>query len=884
MAQKLLELERVRYWQGQLLASGDLNTQLGVEQELRRLHNRSLHDAYGIAIGLEIELDELTGKIKLDDADNVTLGCGLAYDCAGRELIVQSTRALPLPSQLPMTLVISRAETSVDGIALSWKATRDINTAREVAITRLILRPSGIDIDPTFRAVVSRPIARPRIATGQTIPGETTWQPWKIGDTEVGVKVEIDTSAAGFTLQPHYFAEVVPGSPTPDFIPAWFASVADPTPTGFTLQLMLRRITRETLKIVDPKGQITQRPELSGLLTLDNGNLFSPGDLVARLSPLAEKVSFVRTLNGSNATLDQPLIDFADTKLVALGNTRRETVVKALSSSATFFEVTVANPELFVADSVVVKTNGSLETTRPSRIVAIDDDGTLELLPALTGLVKNDTLATVRAASIVTEVTSPTEIKVADDSVYSVQDVVARLSDPIEQSAPVRIVAKKADKVLVLSAAITGLKKDDLLGVAHDGSEVAEVNDNSNEVTIEVDSIVPFRKHDLVAKNNSNGSFSGPVVIRNVFSNGQKIRLSAAIPSLAVNDTIVAADFGVRATVINLVSPTTLTVLNTGLFPPGSYIAKIDELFRGSVPVQVSSAAGQTLTITAPITGLQPGDVIGLCSFPTSVIVDEVRDDGGIEVRPTGLLQPGDLITTPPPAGTQTAISLITSVTGNVIKLSQAFAGLKANDRLSVISIRGAVKARHDNNDNHRMILDQPARVRVGDFLADIISWRQVQASTNVRSVNLNQLQLSNILDGVLLNDIVGFASLTDALQFFSIPIMLLRLEQSLELLVGDEVLLIAFDRLTGLAHTISAVVGLITIATKTIVLALKDPGKFTFRPEDIFASVLFVRGSSIALIQKHDLFVSWLAVGEPDAMPRSCDGPANADCGCSQA
>ena len=69
MAQNPRELERVRYWQGQLLASDDLNTQLRVDEELRRLHNRSLHQPYGIAIGLELERDETTKEIKVDEDD-----------------------------------------------------------------------------------------------------------------------------------------------------------------------------------------------------------------------------------------------------------------------------------------------------------------------------------------------------------------------------------------------------------------------------------------------------------------------------------------------------------------------------------------------------------------------------------------------------------------------------------------------------------------------------------------------------------------------------------------------------------------------------------------------------------------------------------------------
>jgi len=103
-------------------------------------------------------------------------------------------------------------------------------------------------------------------------------------------------------------------------------------------------------------------------------------------------------------------------------------------------------------------------------------------------------------------------------------------------------------------------------------------------------------------------------------------------------------------------------------------------------------------------------------------------------------------------------------------------------------------------------------------------------------------------------------------------------------LVPGDEVLLIGFDRLTGITHNLSARLMQFIPETKSVTLMAFDAGQFIFRPEDIFASILFVRGSAMALIQNHDLFVSWLAVGEPDQMPRPCIEPEAAECDCSQA
>lgn len=875
MAQNPLELERVRYWQGQLLASGDLNTQLRVDQRLRWLHNRSLHQPYGIAIGLELERDEGTDEIKVGN-DNVNVICGLAYDCAGRELILQSNRALALPEQFPATLVITRDETTADGIALKWKAPSRINPNIEIAITTLTHGLPNPKADPAFRQVVSRPLARPRMASGQTIPGETAWQRWKIGETDVGVKVEIDTSAAGFTRVPHYFAEVIPGSPTEDFIPAWFASIDNPSTQGFTFQLMLRRITRETLRIADPKGQIVQ---VLPVLTLNESNLFAPLDPVARLLPLVEDASLIKSKVADSVTLDKPLINFRGQKFVAVGNTRREAIAKNL----TFFEVTVGNPDLFAEGNVVVKLNGDPATTRPSRVAAIDSGtGTLKLASVIPGLGSNESLGIVKAASVVTNVGDRKEITVKDATAYAVGDVVVRLIESVEASAPAKITGKNQGNILVLSSPMGDLNNGDSLGFARNTIKVSKVK-NKDGVKIEFDNLPAFAKGDLLAKGKPN-DFSAPVFVTDVLPDEKQIVLSSLIGGLVQGDTIVAGDFSVRATVISVPTLATLTVTDATLFPPGSHIAKIDKGFAASISVEVTSVSGQTLTLSAGIDGLKAGEVIGLCTFPVVVtVVNASRNDGGIEVSPAGILRNGDLIAAPAASGEKIDVALITNITGNVINVLKPFdKTLKVGDRLSVVSIRGAMKASHADGES-KTTVTQPERLRVGDFLADITSWRQIQVAARVQTVNSNEIQLDIPLDGVLINDIVGLASIEPFVFFFTILIQL-RLEKSLELLTGDEVLVIGFDRLTGKTHNLVASVALFISETKTLFLKLSDATKFTFRPEDISASILFVRGDPMALISKHDLFVSWLAVGQPASMPRPCSGTEAAGCDCSQA
>jgi hypothetical protein len=167
-------LERVRYWQGQLLSAGDLQTQMRAVAELRRLHNRAVHSAYGIAIGLSVD------DIK-DGA--VPVGCGLAYDCYGRELMVPVDRTVPLPKPpitVPTLLVISY-DAALDSASLSWRPQGQPVSTDDVAIARIVQGSPDPTYDPSFLPAIARPLARPRIASGQTVPGETPWQLWQEG-------------------------------------------------------------------------------------------------------------------------------------------------------------------------------------------------------------------------------------------------------------------------------------------------------------------------------------------------------------------------------------------------------------------------------------------------------------------------------------------------------------------------------------------------------------------------------------------------------------------------------------------------------------------------------------------------------------------------------
>jgi hypothetical protein len=85
------ELERLRYRQGQRLRSRDFRDQAAIDAQMRWWHNRALHNAYGIARGLEATMSSDGGTLV------VQIASGVAYDCFGRELNVQQERTVRVP-------------------------------------------------------------------------------------------------------------------------------------------------------------------------------------------------------------------------------------------------------------------------------------------------------------------------------------------------------------------------------------------------------------------------------------------------------------------------------------------------------------------------------------------------------------------------------------------------------------------------------------------------------------------------------------------------------------------------------------------------------------------------------------------------------------------
>ena len=224
------ELERIRYWQGQVLRSRDFRNNQEVEEQRRWWHNRAEHRAFGVSSGLT--------PVAIGPEENITavqIMPGLAYDCFGRELILEQPRIIPVPADASLDqftgsliLVMSYAATKANAhensvcwtpgkttpavqVEFFWRPQESFRFEDGVPVAKVNYQPTSIrKLDIDFFRPPPRPKSRPLIATGATIEGKTPWQTQHLAssatETLIEVSVEVNTSSAGFTSVPCYFA------------------------------------------------------------------------------------------------------------------------------------------------------------------------------------------------------------------------------------------------------------------------------------------------------------------------------------------------------------------------------------------------------------------------------------------------------------------------------------------------------------------------------------------------------------------------------------------------------------------------------------------------------------------------------------------------------
>jgi hypothetical protein len=901
MANLKPDLERVRYWQGQRLSAADLREQIATDLELRRLHDAGAHGAAGVAVGLSVSLLEVN-----EVPTEVLVRRGLAYDCLGRLLVLTSDRRLQLPpaADTLYTLVIFSDSSAATGVSLYWRPRRDAGARQGVALA--VLLPSQAAphanppaLDASFRPVVARPLARPYSVQGRTIPGQTIWQPWVLGPDEIGVQVRVDTSLAGFTSVPHYFAAAVPGRVDASVEAAWFASIADPTESGFTLRLMLRGLTAQSFAMVDPLPQVLERGSL-GEIAVDADHALAVEDEVVRLAPIVEIASVVRELTGRVATLAADVPSFPEKYPdgARLGVCVMPRIENVISTSDVIVHL--------AADAEARKlTTGSVVATGEKEVHWADVN--LVVNPRVVELSDRiadaeDILIVVDDRSLVTndplvEEGEERRQKFAVDDVgrFRVNDTVVRLAAR-EGSTRARVVESK-DGVLTVTPPFNDLKKSDLIGKLSDKTFTVATQPSPGWQRVRLGETQRFSVGDLVTR------WQAPVEqlpprIEFIHDTEPEIVLNGTVEKLSKDQRLAAATITTRVTVRAIADTGVATLVYVDRperFPVGSLVASTDGRGVAGKTLRVDDIIDGALSLSPRSTGLSPGQVIGLYEFPRFVEVNDVLGERTLRLESSRGLSSRDVLV---PADRDNVIrarpeliTLVESVESNDVRVTQ-LSDVRPRDRLFVVSM-GSVVTVEDEPQPDQVRLDDAFQLRRGDALGLIVGWREADLGGHpVRVTDIDVpaagstsalIELGDWPDGLVSGDVIGFQSLT-------FPSLTLRLEEVPALEANlDSVSLEADDAL--LHRTVRAQGRVTDVQGQRITIhapGTLGQGEREYRPRGIDASASFLRGPVLRLIRNQDLFVSWLACADPLPMPREwpSDEEANVlpDCPCASA
>jgi hypothetical protein len=87
-------LQRPRFFAGKLLTAHDLKLEQNYFRRKLQRHNRTLH-GFGIVAGLEVAVN----------SNQIVIGEGLALDCEGNELVIETAQTLGLPAALESSTI-----------------------------------------------------------------------------------------------------------------------------------------------------------------------------------------------------------------------------------------------------------------------------------------------------------------------------------------------------------------------------------------------------------------------------------------------------------------------------------------------------------------------------------------------------------------------------------------------------------------------------------------------------------------------------------------------------------------------------------------------------------------------------------------------------------
>lgn len=264
--------DRITYRDGQRLWARDLRDDKRRDERMRWLHVRYLHHTWGVALGYDIQLATSNTA--------VVLGPGYAIDRSGRDLLLARGLLIPAPDEVgaalyALTIRYRNGSGAADSCGcrgvcccsthqspaeerpvISWKLPQDLQLGDDVPLVSASVAGGVIQNELDFRVRRhARRLVRPHIGWGSTDPGQTGW---KISNKNIHtplLQAVVDTSDAGFTNTPFYFAQVAgdfsgivdqisgaepwPGPSQPEFSVSSCSFIAQATAKNFTFDVLL---------------------------------------------------------------------------------------------------------------------------------------------------------------------------------------------------------------------------------------------------------------------------------------------------------------------------------------------------------------------------------------------------------------------------------------------------------------------------------------------------------------------------------------------------------------------------------------------------------------------------------------------------------------------
>jgi len=901
---EMRHLERLRHWQGEKLKRADFADQAAFDARRSAWHNRSLHETFGIVSGLTVTM---TGG-------KASVAPGLGYDAQGNPLWLARPAELALPLDVAervyyLVIAVPRGcgcGCNGAGAGLEWVPVLDWTSCDglPLAVTAGTTAATLVPCEP--RRI--RPLARPRLHTGETVRGRTPWEIWEVstpGQTariQAGVQTRIDTSAYGFTTTPHYFASLQApvwsssGEQRPEFAPTYLAHVALPTPEGFVFRLLLKDIALRGFGVAQPTARVRELRSATFErleLQLEEDSPFAAGDAVTLVRPRGTRASVIRASDEELLQLDSTL-GLAVADRVALGNLPRISRVLTFQST----QRTHIQPAggMSIASGAVVAYLAPDGSSAVARVVSADateavldrqwtppEGSELRIAQAGVKPVRIGAAPAVHGTGI--------KVQVSAGRISGSDWVIALPPTGQQLSAPVRVSAVEEGEV-TLAAPIATLAKNHRLLPLSQAFTITGLTTDAGTGIAQLETPGCFAEGDLVSVVERPASLA--IVLR--MENSQATLDTAANFTLNPNEHLVAANWEAAGTLLGafpVSSQTWLWVADSGFFRTGDLLLKWQNTAGPPAPVeprlsQLSAVLStySSLLATDGRVSFTRGDVVLAARFPFITSFVGVESGGRVRVAAAGF-HAGDWIAPLDAPGEFRIAQITQQVAPDLFELSGPLEGLIPGSRLGVVhfATTGTVAGAETGDPPNSIRLEEAAEPRAtGDFAAPLTHYFDNAPFSIVDQSAGKKLALRAtgrfagdgvVPEGLIDGGILALAALTPA-------------QRTVRLEAGEAIALNTDVTASGLGplENDQSVPMLASAFDDTVGRATLDPRvgvtNYSFRPERLNLLSAFNESfpERFAIFaQRQGLYVSWTACQDVDRSEVTLEDPPVSPC-----